>query len=282
MYKTDSESMKCMEIWGGNQAIDQSLQMPGLKVWVYSRPYGQAVGGGDVCYLSSCASGCITRMLLADVSGHGAAVSQVAVGLRDLMRRNINYIKQTRFVRAMNRQFTEFGDQDGFATALVCTFFAPTQTFALCNAGHPAPLLFRRCTSEWTELANNIDHTEAVTNTPLGVFDQAAYCQLDVQLQTGDMVLSFSDAVTESEDANGRQFGRDGILRLVRELTAATPGDVIPALVERITGLADRNLTQDDATIILCQATGGGPAPRDNLLAPFRLFGPVADRTKLS
>ena len=281
MHKTDSESMKCMEVWGGNQAVDQSLQMPGLKVWVYSRPYGQAIGGGDVYYLSSCASGRITRMLLADVSGHGEAVSQVAVGLRDLMRRNINHIKQTRFVRAMNQQFTEFGDQDGFATALVTTFFAPTQIFTLCNAGHPAPLLFRRGTSQWTELANNADHTEAVTDTPLGVIDEAAYRQLNVQLQTGDMVLGFSDAVTESEDANGRQFGRDGIFRMVRELNATKPDDVIPALLERIAGSADGNLTQDDATILLCQATGGGPSPRDNWLAPFRLFGSVADRTKL-
>ena len=84
MHKTNPESMKCMEVWGGHQAVDQSLQMPGLKVWVYSRPYGKAIGGGDVYYLSFCASGRITRMLLADVSGHGETVSQVAVGLRDL------------------------------------------------------------------------------------------------------------------------------------------------------------------------------------------------------
>ena len=43
-------------------------------------------------------SGRITRMLLADVSGHGELVSQVAIGLRNLMRRNVNYVKQTRFV----------------------------------------------------------------------------------------------------------------------------------------------------------------------------------------
>ena len=73
----------------------------------------------------------------------------------------------------MNQQFAEFGEEGGFATALVSTFFAPTQTFALCNAGHPAPLLFRRATSQWTELANKVDHTEAVTDTPLGVIDEA-------------------------------------------------------------------------------------------------------------
>lgn len=281
MNKTDAERMECMEVWGGNQATDRTVQTPGLKIWVYSRPYGQADGGGDVYYLSSCASGRITRMLLADVSGHGEMVSQVAVGLRDLMRRNVNYIRQTRFVRAMNQQFGEFSEDGGFATALVSTFFAPTQTFALCNAGHPPPILFRQSKSEWTELADDTDHTEAMADMPLGIIRETDYCQLDVRLQTGDMVLSFSDAVTESEDANGRQFGREGVLRLVRELSVTEPDEVIPALIKRIRGLADNNLKQDDATLFLCQATGGAPSTTNNLLAPFRLFRPVIDRTRL-
>ena len=131
---SDTERMQCMEVWGGNRAAERSFQTPGLSVSIYSRPFGQAVGGGDVYYVSSCASGRITRILLADVSGHGEMVSNMAVGLRDLMRRNVNYIKQTRFVRAMNQQFAEFNEHGGFATALVSTFFAPTKTFALCNA----------------------------------------------------------------------------------------------------------------------------------------------------
>ena len=105
MNGTNPERMQCMEVWGGNEAVERSVQTAGLDIWVYNRPYGQAAGGGDVYYLSSCASGRITRILLADVSGHGEVVSQTAVGLRDLMRRNVNFVKQTRFVRAMNRQF---------------------------------------------------------------------------------------------------------------------------------------------------------------------------------
>jgi len=46
-----------MEIWGGNRATDKQLEMPGLCVWVYSRPHRASLGGGDVYYLSSCASG---------------------------------------------------------------------------------------------------------------------------------------------------------------------------------------------------------------------------------
>ena len=79
--------------------------MPGLQSVIFSRPHGASKAGGDVYYLSSCASGRISRLLLADVSGHGAEVAELGRGLRALMRKNVNVIRQKRFVEGMNRQF---------------------------------------------------------------------------------------------------------------------------------------------------------------------------------
>jgi sigma-B regulation protein RsbU (phosphoserine phosphatase) len=282
MEQFDSERMNCMEVWGGNQAIQSQFQTPGLKIWVYSRPYGQAIGGGDVYYLSSCASGRVTRTLLADVSGHGELASKTAVGLRDLMRRNVNYVKQTRLVRAMNRNFTHLTDQGGFATALVSTFFATTMTYSLSNAGHPVPLVFCRQTSQWSALKKEPSISDLPADTPLGAVDEAGYGQVDVRLLTGDMVLSFSDAVIESQDREGRPLGQAGILRIVRELDVHQPEQAILALVEHIESLDKDNLKQDDATFLLTQATGVGPPLSNTLLAPVRFMGQVVDRTCLS
>src|ERR1051325_9608852 len=113
--------MQCMEVWGGNQLADSGVVMAGLDAWVYSKPFGGADGGGDVYYVSSCASGRITRLLVADVSGHGAAVAEQAVSLRTLMRRHVNYLDQTVFVRSMNQQFAASSQAGCFATALVTT-----------------------------------------------------------------------------------------------------------------------------------------------------------------
>ncbi len=268
-----------MEVWGGNQAVERCFETPGLRIWIYSRPYGEAAGGGDVYYLSSCASGRITRMLLADVSGHGGAVSHLAIALRDLMRRNVNYIKQTRFVQAMNGQFADFAEQGGFATALVTTFFAPTRTFSLCNAGHPAPLMCRANSSEWSELKSDVQPQHQVSDIPLGISGDVDYRQFDTKLRPGDMVLSYSDAVIESLDAEGRQLGQSGILKFVRDHATGEPGRLLRELVDRIAALAPSNLQQDDATLLLCQATGTGPTFMNNLLAPFRLFRGANDRT---
>ena len=68
---TTHERMHCMEVWGGNSPVDRGFATPGLQLWLHSQPYDRAEGGGDVYYVSSCASGRITRLLLADISGHG-------------------------------------------------------------------------------------------------------------------------------------------------------------------------------------------------------------------
>src|SRR2546428_12508544 len=115
----DAHAMQCMEVWGGNQTADSGVVMAGLDAWVYSKPYANAQAGGDVYYVSSCATGRITRLLVADVSGHGSAVSDTAVQLRSLMRKHVNQINQSRFVSSMNQQFSAMSKAGCFATAVV-------------------------------------------------------------------------------------------------------------------------------------------------------------------
>ena len=134
----EPERMTCMEIWGGNLAIDKYFEAPGLDIYVHSAPYKDSqTGGGDIYYLTSCASGRISRFLLADVSGHGESVSAIAVSLRDLLRRNVNKISQKQFVTEMNVEFGELGEESGFATAVVATFFEPKKSLDISLAGHP-------------------------------------------------------------------------------------------------------------------------------------------------
>ena len=97
-----AQHMSCMQVWGGSQLTTRGVAMGGLDAWVYSKPYGQAQRGGDVYYASSCATGRITRLLLADVAGHGNSVAATAADLRTLMRRFVNRLDQTEFVRLLN------------------------------------------------------------------------------------------------------------------------------------------------------------------------------------
>src|SRR2546426_7647819 len=63
--------MSCMEVWGGSQLTERGVEFGGLDAWVYSKPYGQAQRGGGGYYASGCATGPISRLLLAGVAGDG-------------------------------------------------------------------------------------------------------------------------------------------------------------------------------------------------------------------
>src|ERR1035438_6725874 len=174
MADTPTEHMQCMEVWGGSQLTSRGVELGGLEAWVFSKPYGEAQRGGDVYYASSCATGRITRLLLADVAGHGNAVAATAADLRTLMRRFVNRLDQTEFVRLLNQQFAGMSKDGTFATAVVTTFFAPSRRLTVCNAGHPRPLLYRAAQQQWTLLGHQGPVTKAKPqNIPLGMFDFA-------------------------------------------------------------------------------------------------------------
>ena len=274
------EQMQCMEVWGGNTAVEKWFEMPGITAWVYSDPHGTSSGGGDVYYLSSCASGRITRVLLADVSGHGQEVAQVAISLRELMRSHVNLVRQQRFVQAVNREFADADHTGRFATAIIGTYFAPTRSYQFCNAGHPPPLLYQAATKTWAMLdAEKCNREQTRPNLPLGIDSGTEYEQHSARLLPGDAILSYSDALIEAKGPDGELLMSQGLLEIVNRLDMRFPETFVSRLLGEIRGLAAENLQNDDTTIIMCQATQSRASLRDALLAPFRLMRKAADNT---
>ena len=72
-----------------------------------------------------------------------------------------------------------------------------------------------------------------------------------------------------------------GVLDVVPSIGMSRPEAFIPQLVARIREMSPENLTGDDTTIILCQATRSKPSLKNNLLAPFRLLRRAIDNTAL-
>jgi hypothetical protein len=257
MTDSPAQHMQCMEVWGGSQLASSGVELGGLDVWVYSKPYGEAQRGGDVYYVSSCATGRISRMLLADVSGHGTSVASTAADLRTLMRRFVNRLDQKEFVRLLNEQFTALSTHGSFATAVVTTFFEPSRRLSLCNAGHPRPLLFRAAEDKWSLLGHH-EHPEreGLSNIPLGLFVVADYEQLDVELAPGDCLISYTDALMESCDADGKMLGEDGLLRIVNLLGDVPAEKLIASLLQEISERFPENLAADDVTLLVVRANG--------------------------
>ena len=254
--ETAAHRMQCLEVWGGNNIADSAVAMAGLDAWVFSRPYGGAEGGGDVHYVSSCATGNVTRMLVADVAGHGDTVAAAAVELRQLMRSHSDFLDQTHFVAELNTRLGGWSADGRFATALASTYYAPTRVLTVSNAGHPPALWYRSKCKEWHYLDAPIEEIGADTNlhnTPLGVLEGAAYGQFEVRLHPGDRVIAYTDSLTESKTPDGRLLGQEGLLSLARCSEVGDSYTFIRRFVETITGLRDGNLEQDDVTILMVE-----------------------------
>src|SRR2546421_658178 len=121
-------AMQCMETWGGSHAATARTSTPGLDIWVSSQPHEAASHGGYVHYVSLCGGGAITRLIVADLSGHGASAAEAALGLRALIRKNINRKDQSRLVRALNRQLLAQSRLRRFATAVIATYLTAPDT----------------------------------------------------------------------------------------------------------------------------------------------------------
>lgn len=267
----EQHRMQCMEVWGGHQAVDRSVRMTGIDVVAYSRVYRDSDRGGDVLYISSCASGRISRVLIADVSGHGDDAQGIARSLRDLMRKNINRIDQRRMMAEVNREFSEAQHSDRFATAVLMTYFLPNRSLVVSTAGHPAPLVYRHAQRRWECLANIQPAKVAkASGLPFGISDDEQYGTTRLRLDQGDLVICYSDAFIEAVNANDEMLGVEGLLNVVRESTPDEASSLLPHIVSQIEALNPTNLRDDDATAVLITPNAERVAFADNLKAPGR------------
>jgi phosphoserine phosphatase RsbU/P len=272
-----NHTLQCMEIVGSNRAARQLVTAPGLDIWIDSQPQEKGHGGGDIHYVSTCGAGYVTRLVLADVSGHGAAVDGVAQSLRKLMRKYINTLDQTRFAIALNHEFAELDDAGRFATALILTYFAPTGHLIVCNAGHCRPLWRSAKTGLWQSLAPETVsaceslrgskaryHFERLANLPLGILEPTDYQQFAIRLEPGDLVTLYTDGIVESEDATGRQLGEAGLLEMLQTASAQSAEELGMHVGSHFASRQAGAAMADDLSLIVIRHTASGP-PRASL-----------------
>jgi serine phosphatase RsbU (regulator of sigma subunit) len=255
---TPQHGMQCMEIWGGNRPADSAVRTPGLDFHVISKPLDGA--GGDVHYVSLCGGGMTTRILLADVAGHGTEVAELATDLRKLIRKFINTKSQKRLVGQLNNRLEQWSTDGRYATSIVATYLANKRQLTYCNAGHPRPLFYSQKTGTWELLNTNCTQPENPSDLPLGMIKGIAYSQDSIQLETGDRVLFYTDFLIEAHDRTGNARGEEGLLNTIRKIAVGSEAVAKQLLEEILSNTSDDSPT-DDITILEFQHNGEGVKP---------------------
>src|SRR4029453_5666670 len=205
--------LACAEISAGNQETASLAELPGLTAWVHSVPVGSARVGGDVHHVSVCPSCIVSRIALADVSGHGQTVALLGGKLSELMQLYLRDLEQITLMRDLNQALREdFGDGH-YATMVAIGWHGRRGLLVMTNAGHPPPLLYRASRDEWSWLETlRASERGRVSGVPLGLLPEVTYDRLVVKPQSGDVVLLYSDGISEATNPAGDELGRDGLI----------------------------------------------------------------------
>jgi phosphoserine phosphatase RsbU/P len=243
-------TLTCSEVWGGNRKILRAVQLSGVTAWVASLPLNEGEGGGDLHYMSVCDHDLISRVALADVSGHGRVVSSMAETLQKLMRKNINIWDQSDFMRGLNDTFLRSG-QEKYATAIVLSIHRITGALAFSNAGHLPPLWYHARRKTWGWLKEHGDPLARGSGLPIGLIPGTDYRQTFVTLEASDLLVLYTDGVTEAENDAGQSLDRKQLLKWAREAPIDSPEALGQALLKRLETYQGRYRNDDETLIVL-------------------------------
>lgn len=252
-----------MEILGGLGRREERISVKGIDAFLLSEPLPGHESGGDVQYASMCAAGRISRFAVADVSGHGDAVAEFGVGLRDLMRRFINTPNQERMVQALNREMGELVEHGIFATFVIMTWFDPTRQAFICSAGHPDPLWYSAELDQWMALSPSAfkrpsrDDASRMVNLPLGIIDGTEYEQFTVPIGDGDFIVLYTDHYIEARSSSGEMLGVDGLRKLAAECGIGDAGEFGRHLEAKVAAHLGSMPIEDDRSLLVIRFDPG-------------------------
>ena len=191
-------------------------------------------------------------LLIADVADKGMGAALYMAVSRTLIRTYaVEYHTQPRFVfNAANRRMMSDTHGDLFVTAFYGVLDPASGTLTYCNAGHNPPFLLRRGDATVQALSR--------TGMPLGAFKGMTWEQQTLQLAPGDVLLLYTDGVTDAEDEGEAFFGQERLIEVARANLGRSAQDMQDATMAAIHEFMGGAPQFDDITLML--VVRGAPA----------------------
>jgi sigma-B regulation protein RsbU (phosphoserine phosphatase) len=215
-------------------------QVPGWEVAAVCRPARTVAG--DYYDVLRAADGAL-GLALGDVSGKGVGASLLSAGLHAMVRGRLPgpSCDLARLIGDLNAHLVESSAEDMFATLVVARIDPGSGRMSYVNAGHPPPLLMGETGGHWLDEGGPL----------AGVIRGAHYAPGDVVLAPGDLLVIYSDGVTEAAREDGGMFGEQRVLDVVRSARDRSAGEVLAGLLEDVERFAGADEPADDISVIV-------------------------------
>ena len=207
-----------------------------------------AVGGDYFGYFPRGGGG--VDSLIGDVSGHGVGAALIMAEARTMfMAERLAAPSAAQLLGKMNELLHDDLECAGlFITACCAIFDAPTRTLSYANAGHPPPLLLRESATKWTKLDAD--------GLLLGIEKDVAFADMKVKLDTGDIVVFYTDGITEMENAAGEMFGVERLGAVVTANRGESPETMVSNVLGTLERFGGGGEHEDDLTLVVMKLTG--------------------------
>lgn len=146
----------------------------------------------------------------------------------------------SRIVRDMNAMACRGNSTGMFATLFVGVLDLASGRLVYSNAGHDRPYIVS---------GTGVRSLQAESNLPIGVMEDTEYRTQETQIAPGDMVLLYTDGLTEAMNAEHELFGQQRIVETARD-NGDSPRNLLDSLSEAVAGFVDGAEQSDDLTML--------------------------------
>jgi serine phosphatase RsbU (regulator of sigma subunit) len=223
--------------------LPQTLpQVRNLNIHAFSKPTRYV--GGDFYDFLELDSGELYGVI-ADVSGKGISASLLSSTLLGCLQMQLRAgVAVHEAINRLNRFLCEKSSASRFVTMFMFTLNSEGHGTYI-GAGHNPSYLYRAATGEIEELESN--------NMIVGAFPFASYQPASLQLNQGDVLLAYSDGLTEAENLKGEMLGEDAVKQIIRKEAASGAKQLEQKLLDTIQSFTAGRLATDDITLILVE-----------------------------
>ncbi|HET9298700.1 MAG TPA: PP2C family protein-serine/threonine phosphatase [Candidatus Polarisedimenticolaceae bacterium] len=217
----------------------------GWSIWGYTRPAND-VGGDLVDYLRT-GSGHV-GIALGDVAGKGLGAALLMAKLQATLRAVASdHPDLDRLGQRLNAVLVQDGLPNRYATLFYAEVEPGGGALRYLNAGHNPPLLAR-----WS----GIEELGA-SSYPLGMLDDVAYRQGELDLRPGEMLVAYSDGLTEARNPAGEEFGLDRLRQALGRLRNLPAEEAGRSLLREVDLFMGEQRLDDDLSLVVLLRQGG-------------------------
>ena len=220
-----------------------SPQIPGFDLAGTALAHDQ-VGGDYYDFIPTSE----TRMglAIADVSGKGIPAALIMAGFRmSLLAEIRNEFTIRAVLRKVNSLLHESLERHRFVTAFYGVLDIKNRVLIYSNGGHNPPLLLR---------ANGAIEYLTEGGVALGVLQDSVYADCPVHFGAGDVLVMFTDGISEAESPSGEQFGQQRIEEIVERLAGRRSQEIVDGLVQAVLEWAGERGPNDDLTLVVLKS----------------------------